>query len=313
MIWNPIEGIDLGFFMIRFYSLTWAVAFALGWYIMKYVFIRENESIEKLDKLFVYTLLATMFGARIGHVLFYQQELIFQDPLSVILPFSFKDGIKFTGFSGLASHGATIGIIIAMYFVKTKVLKRPFLWILDRVALTIPSGAVLIRLGNFFNSEIVGKVTSKDSFMAMKFIRDSESLDPNVAMKSTGAENLNEAYNSIAGNPMFKSVLDSVPFRYPAQLFEALAYIPLCLLLLYLYWKTDARNKPGLLLGVFLVVLWGVRFFVEYVKESQGGFEQYPIFNDLSTGQWLSIPFFCIGLILIFRSFKSNNENIRTV
>ena len=116
MIWNPTEGIDLGFFMIRFYSLTWVVAFALGWYITKFIFERENESIEKLDNLFVYTIVATMIGARLGHVIFYQPELFTQDPLSVLLPFSTKPEFHFTGFSGLASHGAAIAIIITMYY-----------------------------------------------------------------------------------------------------------------------------------------------------------------------------------------------------
>ena len=83
MIWNPTEGIDLGFFMIRFYSLTWVTAFALGWYITKFIFKRENEPIEKLDNLFVYTIVATMLGARLGHVIFYQPELFSEDPLSI--------------------------------------------------------------------------------------------------------------------------------------------------------------------------------------------------------------------------------------
>src|SRR3990167_8212259 len=178
MIWNPTEGIDLGFFMIRFYSLTWVVAFALGWYITKFIFERENESIEKLDNLFVYTIVATMIGARLGHVIFYQPELFTQDPLSVLLPFSTKPEFHFTGFSGLASHGAAIAIIITMYYIKTKVVQRPLLWILDRIVIPVASGAIFIRLGNFMNSEIFGKVTSKDSFMAMKFIKGEDNLPP---------------------------------------------------------------------------------------------------------------------------------------
>ena len=105
-VWNPTEGIDLGFFIIRYYSLTWVLAFVIGWQIMKRIFIRENEPIEKLDSLFIYTVVATMLGARLGHVIFYQPELFTQDPLSILLPIRTVPEFEFTGFSGLASHGA---------------------------------------------------------------------------------------------------------------------------------------------------------------------------------------------------------------
>ena len=133
MVWNPSEGIDLGFFMLRFYSLSWVLAFGLGWYVMKPIFIRENESVDSLDKLFVYTLVATMLGARLGHVLFYQSELFYEDPLSIILPISTRPTLHFTGFAGLASHGAAISIIITMFYIQKRVIKRSFLWILDNI------------------------------------------------------------------------------------------------------------------------------------------------------------------------------------
>ncbi|MFY7811276.1 MAG: prolipoprotein diacylglyceryl transferase family protein, partial [Flavobacterium sp.] len=111
-VWNPSEGIDLGFFIIRYYSLMFAIAFGLGWYITKHIFIRENESLEKLDQLFLYVALATLFGARMGHVIFYQSELFKEDFLSVFLPIRTVPEFEFTGFAGLASHGAAIAIII---------------------------------------------------------------------------------------------------------------------------------------------------------------------------------------------------------
>lgn len=309
MIWNPTEGIDLGFFMIRFYSLTWVAAFALGWYITKFIFEREKESIEKLDNLFVYTIVATMVGARLGHVIFYQSELFTQDPLSVLLPVSTQGGLHFTGFSGLASHGAAIAIIITMYYIKTKVLQRPLLWILDRIVIPVASGAVFIRLGNFMNSEIFGIETAKESFMAMKFIKGEDNLPPQLASKLTNIPDGTQAYNAIAKDIQFKDILDKIPYRYPAQLFEALLYIPVFFILFYMYWKTDARNKPGLIFGTFLVLLWSVRFGVEFVKESQKGFEEYPMFNALSTGQWLSIPFIIIGFYFIYASQKKTISN----
>lgn len=312
MIWNPTEGIDLGFFMIRFYSLTWVAAFALGWYITKFIFEREKESIEKLDNLFVYTIVATMVGARLGHVIFYQSELFTQDPLSVLLPVSTQGGLHFTGFSGLASHGAAIAIIITMYYIKTKVLQRPLLWILDRIVIPVASGAVFIRLGNFMNSEIFGKVTSKDSFMAMKFIKGEDNSTPygiDAIFQKTQIKDPTQAYNAVANDPQFKEYLAEFPYRYPAQLFEALLYIPVFFLLFYMYWRTNARNKPGLIFGTFLVLLWSVRFFVEFVKDSQGGFEEYKMFNALSTGQWLSIPFILIGFYFIYASQKKTVSN----
>ena len=119
--WNPSTGINLiGDFKLHYYSVMWIVAFILGWYIMKRIFTREKVSLEYLDPLFIYTVLATMIGARLGHVLFYQSELIKEDFFSIFLPFSFKNGIEFTGFQGLASHGAAIGIIIGMYLYRRK-------------------------------------------------------------------------------------------------------------------------------------------------------------------------------------------------
>lgn len=308
MIWNPTEGIDLGFFMIRFYSLTWVAAFAFGWYIMKYIFVRENETIEKLDKLFVYTIVATMLGARLGHVIFYQSELFTEDPLSILLPISTIPEIHFTGFSGLASHGAAIAIIVTMYYIQSRVLQRPLLWILDRIVIPVSFGAIFIRLGNFMNSEIFGKTTTKDSFLAMKFIKGEDNLSPKIVTKITNIPDASQAYNAIEKDGQFKFILDQIPYRYPAQLYEALLYIPVFLLLFFLYWKTDARNKSGFLFGLFLVLLWSIRFGVEFVKDSQGGFEKYPIFNALSTGQWLSIPFIILGFYFIYQSTQNSSK-----
>ncbi|RRJ89632.1 prolipoprotein diacylglyceryl transferase [Flavobacterium macacae] len=298
IVWNPSEGIDLGFFVIRFYSLMFVVAFVLGWYLMKKIFERENETIEKLDTLFIYTFFATLIGARLGHVIFYQSELFREDFWSVFLPFKTKPEFEFTGFSGLASHGAAVAIIIMMYFYSKNVIKRPLLWILDRIVIPVASGAIFVRLGNFFNSEIVGYETN--SAFGIKFLRDS--IKPNVAMIETKAQNLNEAYNQIATNPEYSAILQRVPAKHPAQLYEAIGYVLVFAVVFYLYWKTEAREKSGYLLGVFLVLLWTVRFIVEYVKESQGGIEEQ--LGLFSTGQWLSIPFIIIGLILMFNAKK---------
>jgi prolipoprotein diacylglyceryl transferase len=298
MIWNPAEGIDLGFFNVRFYSLMFVIAFGLGWYIMKKIYEREHISLEKLDTLFIWTVIATLLGARLGHVFFYDWEYYRNHLSEILLPFRFENGFEFTGFRGLASHGAAIAIIIAVYFYSKKIVNKPMLWVLDRVVIPVSCGAIFVRIGNFFNSEIVGKVT--DSSFGVKFVRDYYSARDIV--NATGINNINQAYNALVSDPKYIGLLEKVPMKHPAQLYEAAGYVLVFAILFFLYWKTNTREKHGLLFGYFLVLLWTVRFLVEYVKESQGGFE-----NSLglfSTGQWLSIPFILIGIYFIFVAEK---------
>ena len=293
--WNPITGIDIvGNFKLHFYSLMWVVAFILGWYIMKRIFTKEKISLDYLDPLFIYTVLATMLGARLGHVLFYQSELISEDFFSIFLPFKFKGGFEFTGFQGLASHGAAIGIIIGMYLYRKKYKYKSLLWILDRVVISVASGAVFIRIGNFINSEIIGKVT--DSNFGVRFIQDY--YYKNQITQLTGIKDVKKAYAAVTDNPQFTELLEAVPYRHPAQLYESFSYIFVFLILWYFYTKTPKKEQTGFLFGLFLILLWTIRFFVEFVKEPQG--EEYINWFGLNTGQWLSIPFILIGLYFMF-------------
>lgn len=291
--WNPITGIDIvGNFKLHFYSLMWVIAFILGWYIMKRIYTKEKVKLEYLDPMFIYVVLSTMLGARLGHVLFYQSELIQQDFFSIFLPFSFKNGVEFTGFQGLASHGAAIGIIIGMYLYRKKYNYKSLLWILDRLVIAVASGAVFVRIGNFINSEIIGKA-SGDFPLGVRFIQDY--YNKYEAVRITKIKDVQEAYNAIANNP---ELLEAVPFRHPAQLYESFCYIFVFLILWYFYSKTPKRNQTGFIFGLFLVLLWTVRFFVEFVKEAQ--------VDDratwaLNTGQWLSIPFVILGLYFMFK------------
>ncbi|NNM24198.1 MAG: prolipoprotein diacylglyceryl transferase [Flavobacteriaceae bacterium] len=262
--WNPTEGIDLGFYTIQYYSLMFVISFVAGWFMMKSIYKKEGVPLEKLDSLFIYMVLAILLGARLGHVLFYQPELISEDPLAVILPISTVDGFKVTGFRGLASHGAAIGVIIAMFIYYKRVLKMPLLWILDRVVIPVAFGAILVRIGNFMNSEIIGKATNSD-------------------------------YGVI-----FAKLGEDFP-RHPAQLYESIGYVFVFLILWFTYWKTDKKQQLGYLFGLFLVLLWSVRFVVEFFKKSQGGFEEY-LGDALSTGQWLSIPFIIAGAYFMLKS-----------
>ncbi len=307
--WNPNETLfNIGFIQIKYYNLLWIIAFAVGWFLMKKIFLNEKKSIEQLDSLFIYTVLATMLGARLGHVFFYDWAYYQNHLLEILLPirespggslFGFIDGYEFTGFTGLASHGAAIGVIIGMYLLSRKYKDLKMLWLLDRVVIPVALGAFCVRLGNFFNSEINGKITDKSFAFATRFIRDSDDMPASSALQITKEKTVNAAYAAIENNPKFAEHLEAIPYRHPTQLYEGVCYIFVFFILYYFYWKTDKKNKPGFLFGMFLVLLWTIRFFVEYVKKSQGGFEES--LGLLSTGQWLSIPFILIGLYFIFR------------
>ena len=293
MVWNPSEGLDLGFIKLRYYSLMFVIAFGLGWYLMKKIYDREGESVEKLDKLFIYTVLATLVGARLGHVFFYDWAYYKDHIFEIISPVRFTPKFEIVGFSGLASHGAAIAIIATMYFYSKKIIQKPILWILDRIAIPVAIGGMFVRLGNFFNSEIIGHETA--STLGIRFLRDK--FTPREAMQITGLNDYNQAYDAIQSNPQFTEALNLVVAKHPTQLYEAFGYLLVFFVVYYMYWKTDARNKLGYIFGVFLVLLWVVRFVVEYMKESQGGFEDQ-LGDILSTGQWLSIPFILVGIYL---------------
>lgn len=312
-IWNPNETLfKIGFLQIKYYNLLWIVAFAVGWYIMKRIFLNEKKSIEQLDSLFIYSVLSTMLGARLGHVFFYDWPYYKNHIAEILLPirenvneslFGLINGYEFTGFTGLASHGAAIGVIMGMYLYTRKHPEFKLLWVLDRVVIPVAIGAFFVRLGNFFNSEINGKVTDESFVFATKFIRDSDDMHPSKALGITKEKTVNAAYDAIANKAEFSEYLAQIPYRHPTQLYEGVCYIFVFILLYYLYWKTDKKNKLGYLFGLFLVLLWTIRFFVEYVKKSQGGFEES--LGLLSTGQWLSIPFIFIGLYFMFRPSAS--------
>lgn len=249
----------------------WVVAFAIGFYITKKIFNKEGRSAEELDSLFIYSMLSIMIGARLGHVLFYQTELLWESPFEVFLPISKPTGVgifefskyKFSGFRGLASHGATIAMIIGMYYYSKKVIKKHMLWVLDRVVIPCAFGAIAIRLGNFFNSEMIGKPSGSE--WGVIFAK-----------------------------------IDNV-VRHPGQLYEAFGYVFVFATLMFLYWKKEAGKKLGTLFGTFLVMLMGVRFIVEYFKiEQVDGREDWVL--GLNTGQLLSIPFILIGIYFIVKS-----------
>jgi phosphatidylglycerol:prolipoprotein diacylglycerol transferase len=265
IVWNPSsEGIPIGNFTIHYYSLMWIAAFTIGFYLMKKIYKKESLSEESLDSLFMYTILGTIIGARLGHVIFYQPELFKQDFFSVFLPFRFNPTFEFTGFRGLASHGAAIGMIYSMYLYNKKVLKKKnILWILDRGVVAVSIGAVFIRIGNFFNSEIIGHKTDS------------------------------------AFGVVFKAIGETEP-RHPGQLYEAFGYLIVFIIVYLTYWKTSKVLKSGYIFGLFLILLWTTRFIVEFFKEAQvDGREDWIL--GMNTGQTLSIPFILLGIYFMFR------------
>lgn len=271
--WNPDPILfHLGSFGIRYYSLLFVVAFVVGLHFMKKIFINDKVSLEKLDPLFMYTILSMFLGMRLGEVFFYSWEYYQHHLLEIILPIKedprgtllwFIEGYRFTGFQGLASHGAAVGIIVGLYIYSKKILKMPLLWLLDRIAIIVAFAGFCIRMGNLMNSEIYGKPT--DLPFGFVFQRAGETIS-----------------------------------RHPTQIYEAFSYLTLFFVMWFLYWKTDIKKKTGVLFGIFFAALWSVRFVIEYLKEAQVvGREDWVL--GLNTGQVLSIPLILIGLYFSFR------------
>ena len=267
IIWDPSLGIDLGFFTIRWYSLMFVIAFVLGLRLMKKIYIKDGLDPEKLDPLFMYVFVSMLLGMRLGDVFFYSWDYYQNHLLEIFLPFKKVSGSwKFTGFTGFASHGAAIAIPIALYFYAKKHLQKSWLFILDRLGIMVALAGFFIRFGNFFNSEIYGKPTGSTFGV------------------------------------IFKAAGETVP-RHPTQLYEAFSYLVLFFALWYFYWKTDKKKQEGFLFGLFMIVLWGLRLTIEYLKEPQvEGRED--IILGFNTGQLLSIPLILIGIWLVIRKPK---------
>ncbi|AGW85805.1 Prolipoprotein diacylglyceryl transferase [Blattabacterium sp. (Nauphoeta cinerea)] len=274
--WDPIHKFVLWKgFCIHIYSLMFVISFLLGWYIMKYIYQNDNIDTKYLDPLFICTFLGTLIGARLGQVLFYDLSYFSDHWIEAILPIKenkhnsllgFIKGYEFIGFRGLSSHGATIGIILSSFFYKKIILKKKsFIWLCDRLCIPVSISAVFIRVGNFFNSEIVGKPCNEKLPWSVKFIQ------------------MDTEYGEI------------VP-RHPAQIYESIGYFVIFLLLWYFY-KIGKKNYDGFLSGIFFILLWSIRFLLEFVKEPQG--EEFINFLSINTGQWLSIPFIILGFFIL--------------
>jgi phosphatidylglycerol---prolipoprotein diacylglyceryl transferase len=255
----------LGGWEVRWYGLSFAIGFYLGLIMMTKMFSSEKVKDTWADTLFVYVIAATVIGARLGHVFFYAWDYYSVHPWEIIMVWK----------GGLASHGGSIGIILAIWMYSKFVTKRNMLWTLDRLAVPVALVSAMIRTGNLMNHEIYGHPT--DLPWGFRFIE-------NVTYWQHGAA------------PIF-----SVP-SHPTQIYEALCYLITFVILYLLYWKNDtAKHKEGLMLGIFLIGIFLTRFLIEFIKEVQEPFEKGWALN---MGQWLSIPFIIAGIILIIRALN---------
>ncbi|MFD3275245.1 prolipoprotein diacylglyceryl transferase [Aquirufa echingensis] len=263
---NPVI-IDLFGFPIRWYGFFFAMAFLAGFRVVNYMFKQEGRSTEQADQLLMYTMVATIVGARAGHYFFYEFPLLQADPLRFFIQMITPP------FSGLASHGASIGLFIAFYLYSRKNPGMSYLYITDRIVPAVALGGFFIRMGNLMNSEIIGKPTELP--WGFKFLRDTEFnpySDPNLVLA-----------------------------RHPSQLYEALSCLLIFAALMWFWSKKKKDTQEGLMTGYFMIVLFTLRFFYEFLKENQSAFE-----NDLTLnmGQILSIPAVLFGVIVLAYSHR---------
>ncbi len=256
--WHPSPEIfSIGAFGPRWYGVLFAIAFVVGYYLMKHIFKREGVKLDYIDNLLLYFFIGTIVGARLGHCLFYEPEIYLRNPIQILKIWE----------GGLASHGAGIGLFIALGLFVHK-YKVDTLWLFDRLAIMIALSGFFIRMGNLMNSEIVGCPTTQP----WGFIFENNGED-------------------------FA--------RHPSQLYEALGYLTIGLTLLWMYFKTNATKRKGLIFGLAMALIFAFRFIIEFTKETQVDFEKS---MTLDMGQWLSIPFVILGLTFIVLSIIRNKN-----
>jgi prolipoprotein diacylglyceryl transferase len=246
---NPVL-FSLGALQPRWYGLLFVGGFIVGQWILGRMFASEGVPKEKAEKLLLAVLVSAIVGARLVHCLFYDPHYYFTHPADILKVWE----------GGLASHGGALGMMLALW-ISHRRMELPFLWLLDRVAVTTALGAVFIRLANFLNSEIVGKPTSGSWGVVF------ERVDP-------------------------------LP-RHPVQLYEAGAYLVVFCILLAMYSRAGMRRAPGLLFGWFMVLVFAARFVLEFFKAPQAEYEAGQL---ISVGQYLSIPFVVLGVVMIWRA-----------
>ncbi|WP_200976160.1 prolipoprotein diacylglyceryl transferase [Echinicola sp. 20G] len=351
VVWSPNPAVFPGFERIRWYSLLFALGFIISQQIVIYIFKQEGHDEKLVDKLTIYMVLATIIGARLGHVLFYEPEKYLSNPIEILKVWE----------GGLASHGAAIAILIALWLYVRNTPNQRYLWVVDRIVIVVAMTGALIRFGNLMNSEIGGKPTGTDN--GFVYARQTEEIlmTLNVPVESVSAYKPDSRSGELQGNgtvPLnfdieinkgqfseadLKRTLESdvkyvltkfasshkylaepenTPLDYdlkdqgdhylvtvrtfglakhPTQIYESLSYFIIFLILYALWRKYKERLPDGLLLGIFLIAVFGMRFVWEFFKENQVDFEDN---LTLNMGQTLSIPLVVGGIILVIRALK---------
>jgi phosphatidylglycerol---prolipoprotein diacylglyceryl transferase len=351
LIWNasPDLGFSFGGLAPRWYGLLFASGFFFGQLIMTRIFRTEGKPERDLDAMMLYMIVSTVLGARLGHCLFYQPDYYLANPLEILKVWE----------GGLASHGATAGILLGLwlYSRSRRATGQTYLWVLDRIVIVVALGGCLIRLGNFINGEIIGKPTSApvgvvfvnwleqalearnqsgglSGFEGMEVRPGSGAdtvvggityvpLEVSLQFGPQAQQNQNYSYLYAAMGSIltrgevsehFKSFgpvqfntpnmsefkVYGIP-RHPAQLYEAISCFLLFLLLYWLWHQHKAATPHGRIFGLFVVILFGLRFFYEFLKENQVAFEDDLALNQ---GQNLSIPMILVGVVVLARSFR---------
>ncbi len=364
IVWNANpELFSMGFLQLRWYGLLFAFGFIISQQILYYMHKKEGKPLQDVDTLTVFMVIATIIGARLGHVLFYEPEKYLANPVEILM----------INKGGLASHGAAVGILIAIWVysrysitfkgIKMKVEKirrknQSYMQVLDRLVVLIAMTAVLIRIGNFANSEIEGKPTGTpngvffartvtdrlispqtpikqieyakvDSIvlqsdiqpikLLVEFKRGYEegqiryyientlssilSSDKYIAKYISHNGDMPIKYNVVEDQGTWNAIIETgAIIRYPTQLVEAAGYLVVFLILLFIWFKYKEKTPEGRLFGLFLILLFGLRFIFEFIKENQVDFEST---LPINMGQILSIPLIITGIIIVIRSYGS--------
>ena len=261
IVWNPDPvAFSMGPVTLRWYGLLYAAGFLVAIWLLAKMFKSEGCPDDWADKVFIYMVVAVIVGSRLGHVFFYDWAYYREHPLEIFMVWH----------GGLASHGGTIAILIAVWLLTKYVMHKPYLWLGDRLFVVCSFVAGVIRLGNLMNSEIYGCETAMP--WGFKFLRDYPGVPEAL-----------------------------VPVCHPTQIYESLSYFVLFGVMMWIYWKTPYRNKEGFLTGLGFTWLFTARFLIEFIKNDQSEFEAGMLLN---MGQLLSIPFIILGVVLLIRAHK---------
>ena len=269
IFWNPdVEMLRLGSLSIRWYSMCWLVGLLLAYLVVKRLYKEQKVDNDLFEPVFIFTFVGVLIGARLGHCLFYEPDYFlssFPHVIEMILPIrQMADGSwRFTGYEGLSSHGGIIGILIAMV-AYSRHYKISLWFVLDTLGIASPLTGCLIRTGNLFNSEIIGKPA--DLPWAFVFER-----------------------------------VDMLP-RHPGQLYEALAYLCIFIVMWIVHRRYLQKVGTGMYFGLCLTLVFTFRFLIEFTKDIQEPFEAGMMLN---MGQLLSIPFIIIGIVCMTRKKRT--------